>query len=94
IGQVHNFLRRQNFNDVEVLPFFSMVDLRKNLHREMLDYPPTEIGPMLQSWIPYASEVERMTLRRAPLVSFSPGGRAGLAYDALWAEIRDRLRWR
>jgi hypothetical protein len=41
--------------------------------------------------VPYSSEIERMTQRRAPLPSFSPRSAAGLVYAALWAEVEARI---
>jgi chromosome partitioning protein len=46
---------------------------------------------MLRTAIPAASDVERMGQHRAPLALFAGRGRAALAYEALWAEIRERL---
>jgi hypothetical protein len=46
---------------------------------------------MLESIIPYASDVERMGSRRAPVCQFAPSSRAGKAYQALWAELQGLL---
>jgi cellulose biosynthesis protein BcsQ len=94
VEQVRAFLDRQRLNGVELLPFFSMVDQRKRLHRELVERPPGDVAVFADAWIPYASEVEQMTVRRAPLVSYAPGSRAGLAFRRLWEETRSRLGWR
>jgi chromosome partitioning protein len=93
VEQVRAFLSRHHLNGVELLPFFSMVDLRKNLHRQLVEQPPADIACFTDAWIPYSSAVEQMTVRRAPLVSYSPGSRAGLAFRRLWEETRARLGW-
>jgi cellulose biosynthesis protein BcsQ len=90
VEQVRDFLVRQRLGDIALLPFLSMLDQRKSLHREMLETRPPGF---LRTAIPYASEVERMTLRREPLVSYAPAGRAGLAFDALWAEVVAAQGW-
>jgi hypothetical protein len=41
--------------------------------------------------VPYSSEIERMTERRAPLPAFSPRSSVGQIYAALWAEIEARM---
>jgi len=74
----------------QVLAFFSMVDGRKRLHREVMESFAAE-PRVLKTVIPAASDVERMGRERAPLGLFAPSGRATLAYDALWTEIRERL---
>ena len=72
----------------EVLPFFSMVDRRKNLHKELVATLPG----VAAAAIPNASQVELMGLRRAPLVITAPRNPAALAYVALWEELRAALR--
>jgi len=46
---------------------------------------------MLATTIPYWSEIERMTLRRAPLPAFAPQSEAARIYAALWAEMEQRM---
>ena len=70
-----------------VLPFFSMVDRRKNLHKELVATLPG----VAAAAIPNASQVELMGLRRAPLVITAPRNPAALAYAALWEELRAAL---
>jgi chromosome partitioning protein len=84
VNQVREFLVRERLTDIALVPFFSMVDRRKQLHREMLDAHPPGFA---NTAIPYSSEVERMTVRRAPLVSYAPLSRAGQAYEELWSEL-------
>ncbi|MET0280530.1 MAG: hypothetical protein ABW278_05315 [Steroidobacteraceae bacterium] len=47
---------------------------------------------VLRTEIPYSSDIERMTLRRAPLNAYAPASAPGQMYAALWAEIEERLR--
>src|SRR5438445_1142842 len=52
----------------EVLAFFSMVDGRKRLHREVLESAESERrrwSRVLQCWIPAATEIELMGVHRA-----------------------------
>ena len=91
LNRLIKFLSKKKLDQITLLPFFSMVDRRKSLHRSILEQLPEQIEGMLATSIPNASEVERMGLHRAPLGSFSDGGPA-LAYDRLWHEIKARLR--
>jgi hypothetical protein len=49
---------------------------------------------MLATEIPYSSEIERMSVRRAPIPAFAPKSVAGQVYSALWAEIAGRVGWK
>lgn len=70
--------------------FFTMVDRRKRLHRETVDATVAKDPEFLSVTIPYASEVERMGIHRAPVAVTAPWSRAAVAYDELWREIRRR----
>jgi chromosome partitioning protein len=46
---------------------------------------------ILATEVPYWSEIERMSLRRAPLPAYSPSSMAAQIYATLWKEIEERL---
>ncbi len=50
-----------------VYAFYSMVDRRKRLHQDVIASPADPRCVVLDSVIPYASEVERMGLERRPV---------------------------
>jgi len=72
-------------------PFFNLVDRRRALHRDWIDSPPAEIGQPMRTWIPYASDVERMSLECRPLADLAPRSRAAQAYRRLWQELKADL---
>ncbi len=74
-----------------VIAFFSMVDNRKNLHRELVEKVSNDRSEVLATRIPSSSDIERMGVNRAPLPAFAPRSRSAAAYRALWAEVQDRL---
>lgn len=74
-----------------VLAFYSMVDRRKQLHRDIVAGPVDPRCSMLPTTIPYASEVERMGLERRPVTAFAPSSTAGRAYQALWTDLRSQI---
>jgi chromosome partitioning protein len=84
--QLNGFLADGPQPAPDVLAFFSMVDRRKKLHKELLATLPG----VSATAIPNASQVELMGLRRAPLVITAPRNPAALAYRALWEELRAR----
>jgi chromosome partitioning protein len=74
-----------------LLPFFSMVDRRRSLHHELMASTRLQFPTMLATEVPYWSEIERMSLRRAPLPAYSPGSMAAQISGTLWREIAERL---
>ncbi len=89
--QLLHFVGEQLADPPEIVAFFSMVDRRKRLHREVVEGLGRAYKQIATSAIPSASDVERMGLRRAPLVEFAPGSAAARAYVALWEETVGRL---
>jgi hypothetical protein len=69
-----------------------MVDRRKPLHRQICEWTARQSGTFLKEHVPYASVVEQMTVRRAPLATFAPRDVATTAFAAIWTEIEERLR--
>ncbi len=51
-------------------------------------------GGILATEVPYSSEIERMSVRRAPLPSYSPRSLVAQIYSALWMEIEARMEYR
>ena len=82
---------KQRSSRPRVLPFFTMVDRRKALHRQVAEYAEDQGLGFLRTEIPYSSAVERMSVVRRPLHAFAGGDRAARAYRALWDELRARM---
>ncbi|MGK2914127.1 MAG: ParA family protein [Porticoccaceae bacterium] len=91
LAQLQQFCADRKLTGLTVLPFFSMVDLRKSLHRLIIERPPSTLQNLLTHTIPYASEIERMGLHRAPVDTFAHSSRAADAYRALWKEVKAKL---
>jgi cellulose biosynthesis protein BcsQ len=95
LDQLDTFLARRaadkGLRSPLVLPFFSMVDRRKRLHRQVVEALPAGRGDIAAAIVPAATEVELMGVDRAPVVVGAPRSRGARAYTALWAELRERL---
>ena len=89
--QIKKFFKLQALDTVKVLPFFSMVDRRKSLHREIVENRTGILGAAPRTYIPYASEVEQMGTRRAPLDTYAHASWAARAYRDMWQELQPRL---
>lgn len=72
--------------------FFSMVERRKNMHREIISDWDYQRESFLETAIPYLSDVEKMGVYRKPLVAFRPGSDASDAFGRLWTEIKKGRR--
>jgi cellulose biosynthesis protein BcsQ len=75
----------------QILAFFSMVDRRRRLHQDVIAALREQWPDVLDSDIPASAEIERMGLKRAVVASYAPRGKAALAYQALWGEVKGRL---
>jgi len=71
--------------------YFSMLDRRRKLHREILAALPDERAQMSAIAIPSASAVEQMAVHREPLHVYAPRSPAAQAFSQLWAETSDLL---
>lgn len=89
--QLLSFFKKQNYDTAKIYAFFSMVDRRKKLHQELAKTILHEFKGILHNPIPYLSQIEQMGLRREPLPAFSPHSPAAKSYQALWAEIQERI---
>ena len=92
LEQLLDFVARRNWPDLKILPFFSMVDRRKLLHKETMESLRGRFPLILDTEVPYGSEFEKVTLRRAPVESYAPASPAAGVYRALWREIDARLQ--
>jgi chromosome partitioning protein len=92
LTQLRDFVEANQWTDLALLPFFSMVDRRKSLHHEVIEATRAQFPELLATEVPYSSEIERMSLRRAPIAAYAPRSPAGQIYGALWKEIDARMQ--
>jgi chromosome partitioning protein len=88
LEQLSDFVAEFNGHQPELLAFFSMVDRRKKLHREITEKLSVERTEVARTVIPALSVIETMSVERAPVVVFAPNTAASRAYRGLWAELR------
>ena len=92
LEQLRDFIAAEGWSDLVLVPFFSLVDRRKSLHRELIESTRKQFPSILTTEVPYWSDIERMSVRRAPLPAYAPRSEAAQAYTALWAEINQRMK--
>ncbi|MCB0832569.1 MAG: ParA family protein [Bacteroidetes bacterium] len=91
-SNVVRYVRQRKLETRRIIPFFSLVDLRKSIHSATIKEFVFPGSKFTRAYIPYASDVERMGVRRAPLVSYSRSSTSAMAYTALWKEIVRRTK--
>jgi len=87
LDQLLAFRNDSGLEDLVILPFFSMADRRKRLHREIMATLGEKYPELLASFVPYLSDVEKMGINRSPIGEFAPNSPACRAFTALWREI-------
>jgi cellulose biosynthesis protein BcsQ len=89
LDQLSDFVAGFRGRQPRILAFFSMVDRRKKLHREITEKLSADRPEVAATAIPALSVIETMSVERAPVTVFAPSSVAAKAYRALWAEISD-----
>jgi len=86
--QLLDFLSERGYRSDRVHAFFSMVDGRKRLHRELIAEARAKGWRLLHTMIPYLSHIEQMGVHRAPVAAFAATSPAAAAYRQLWQETQ------
>ena len=87
---VKDYFKDKELDMSKMMCFFTMVDLRKNLHNEVM----TELYKdkrFFENYIPYLSDVEKMGIHRGPIESFARSSYAAKCYRELWDENKEGI---
>ena len=87
LAQLKEFIAQHELKNTRLVPFFSMVDNRKKMHKAIMQEVRADCPGLLKTAIPYASDIERMGLERMPLAAYSGKSRSAAAYRELWQEL-------
>jgi cellulose biosynthesis protein BcsQ len=90
--QLQDFFAKKGLKASRLRAFFSMVERRKKLHREVMD----ELAGRwpkhcFRNSIPYRSDIEKMGIHREPVMRFAPASSSAKAYHHLWREVLEVL---
>ncbi|MCI5168180.1 MAG: hypothetical protein D3903_19360 [Candidatus Electrothrix sp. GM3_4] len=69
---------------------FSYVERKKKIHRDMIDHFKGR-KRILNTFIPYVTDIEKMGIYRQPVPAYRPNSKAGQTYAELWREIEENL---
>ena len=85
------FFEDAGLDPAKLHPFLSMVESRKQMHRQTIrEIIAAKVNPM-NTYIPYCADVEKMGFYRAPLTHYRPASSGALAFTKLWKEVKTRL---
>ena len=73
-----------------VIPFFSMVEMKKSMHRNAIEGLSGKLPNVCNSYIPFLSDIEKMGVFQKPLMEFKPNSKAAIAYKSLWKELKEK----
>ncbi len=90
--EISVFFSRKGFDRSRLVPFFSMVEKRKRIHRDTMKIVQAREPNACLSIIPAMSDIERMGVTRRPVAYFRPRSAAGKSYRALWDEVKTKLK--
>ncbi|RED45798.1 ParA family protein [Aestuariispira insulae] len=91
LDQIRLFLKEEKIKGLKLRTFFSMVDRRKKMHKDIIEEFAAKGKGHIEANIPYASAVEKMGIERAPVGDFAPRTAPALSYRELWREINKEL---
>jgi cellulose biosynthesis protein BcsQ len=86
------FFNEEGLDGKHIHAFFSMAEVRKRMHTDIMGKMLSEDGRFLRTAIPFLSDIERMGIDRAPVVHSKPYSLAARRYRELWEEIRVKMK--
>ena len=87
-NMVKDYFKEKDLDIKKMMCFFTMTDLRKNLHNEIMEELYKD-KRFFQNYIPYLSDVEKMGIHKAPIMEFANSSYASGCYRELWTEIKE-----
>ena len=89
--QLLKFFQRHQYNKKKLSPFFSVVQAGNAIHKATMSEMRSAHKRFFDSSIPHSVEVERMGIKREPVLNFASQHASAKAYRGLCAEVLSRL---
>ena len=89
--QLLSFCKKNNYETGKIYTFFSMVDRHKKMHHDLMTTVLKEFDGVLQSFIPYLAQIERMGIHREPVAAFAPSSAGSKSYQNLWNKVQETI---
>jgi chromosome partitioning protein len=87
--QLISFFEENSYPLEKIVPFFSMVQTQKSLHKATMEAMAARYKAFLHATIPYSSDIEKMGEHKAPVDVFARSTQANAAYIELWTEVSE-----
>ena len=87
-----DFFKEKKLDTGKLYPFFSMVEARKLMHRQVITEMLKSKNTVIKSYIPYSAAVEKMGFYRAPVTWRYPDIAPSEAFKKLWRELNRILK--
>jgi chromosome partitioning protein len=84
------FFKESGIDRRKLFVVFSMVEKKKKIHQDMMHHFKGR-KRILNTFIPYVTDIEKMGLYRQPVPAYRPDSKAGQTYAELWREIEEKL---
>ena len=91
LEQLYTFFGDKKYQKKKLLPFFSMVQKSKKLHKETKVKLHKKYKNCLNQSIPFSTDIEKMGVYRAPVLNYAGLSPAAKAYENLWSEIQRKV---
>lgn len=89
--QLLDFFKEHRLKKRKLIPFFSMVQNKKKLHKETMARMRNSRHGFLDTVIPFSASIEKMGIHQAPVLSYAKKSSPAQAYTELWDELRKKL---
>ncbi len=89
-NMVKDYFKEKNVDSSKMTCFFTMTDLRKNMHKEIMEELYKD-KRFFQNYIPYLSDVEKMGNHKTPIMEYANSSYAANCYRELWTEIKEGI---
>lgn len=76
----------------DIMSFYNMVQIRKNLHRRYLEEQSGSITK-LNNYIPFYSDIENISFSKQSIFHQLKEAKSIQFYEALWDEVCDKCNW-
>lgn len=86
--QVRDHFEENNLDTRKLLPFFTLVDNRKTLHKNTMQSFRENYPKVLRSSIPSSSDIEKMGIHQAPIYVYARLSEGSMSYRNLWQELK------
>lgn len=82
------FFNRSKLAQSKIVPFFSMVEQQKTVHKELIMEMEGD-KHFLKSRVPYAADIEKMGIHRQPVICTQSHSKATASFEELWNELKE-----